>query len=383
MRTAWVEVNLFALKENLKKLRNCTSAGTDIMAVIKADAYGHGALKVAHLYRDEGISRFAVALIQEGIELRENGINEQILIIGPILEDEISELIRYNLTPTISTYYQAKKLNDIVALHDKNKKLNIHIEIDTGMGRLGFIVNGETAPDIVKISQLPNISIEGIYTHLATADRLKDLAYVEMQYEKFMTVLQQIEDAGVYIPLKHMCNSAATINFPKMHLDMVRPGTALYGLYPGSEMAVNPKVELIPAMSIKAKLVFIKSVPIGTKVSYSGTFETKRPTVIGVVPMGYVDGVSRQLSNKGNVLLHGRRCQIIGNICMDQFMIDITDINNPQIGDEVVFLGRQGKELIAAEEIALLLNTVSVEIVTRLGKRMPIIYKDLNIISSV
>lgn len=383
MRTAWVEVNLFALKENLKKLRDCTSTGTDIMAVIKADAYGHGALKVAHLYRDEGISRFAVALIQEGIELRENGINEQILIIGPILEDEISELIRYNLTPTISSYYQAKKLNDIVALHDKKKKLNIHIEIDTGMGRLGFIVNGETAPDIVKISQLPNISIEGIYTHLATADRLKDLTYVEMQYEKFMTVLQQIEDAGVYIPLKHMCNSAATINFPKMHLDMVRPGTALYGLYPGPEMAVNPKVELIPAMSIKAKLVFIKSVPIGTKVSYSGTFETKRPTVIGVVPMGYVDGVSRQLSNKGNVLLHGRRCQIIGNICMDQFMIDITGINNPQIGDEVVFLGRQGKELIAAEEIALLLNTVSVEIVTRLGKRMPIIYKDLNIISSI
>lgn len=383
MRTAWVEVNLFALKENLKKLRDCTSTGTDIMAVIKADAYGHGALKVAHLYRDEGISRFAVALIQEGIELRENGINEQILIIGPILEDEISELIRYNLTPTISSYYQAKKLNDIVALHDKKKKLNIHIEIDTGMGRLGFIVNGETAPDIVKISQLPNISIEGIYTHLATADRLKDLTYVEMQYEKFMTVLQQIEDAGVYIPLKHMCNSAATINFPKMHLDMVRPGTALYGLYPGPEMAVNPKVELIPAMSIKAKLVFVKSVPIGTKVSYSGTFETKRPTVIGVVPMGYVDGVSRQLSNKGNVLLHGRRCQIIGNICMDQFMIDITGINNPQIGDEVVFLGRQGKELIAAEEIALLLNTVSVEIVTRLGKRMPIIYKDLNIISSI
>lgn len=383
MRTAWVEVNLFALKENLKKLRDCTSTGTDIMAVIKADAYGHGALKVAHLYRDEGISRFAVALIQEGIELRENGINEQILIIGPILEDEISELIRYNLTPTVSTYYQAKKLNDIVALHDKNKKLNIHIEIDTGMGRLGFIVNGETASDIVKISQLPNISIEGIYTHLATADRLKDLTYVEMQYEKFMTVLQQIEDAGVYIPLKHMCNSAATINFPKKHLDMVRPGTALYGLYPGPEMAVNPKVELIPAMSIKAKLVFIKSVPIGTKISYSGTFETKRPTVIGVVPMGYVDGVSRQLSNKGNVLLHGRRCQIIGNICMDQFMIDITDINNPQIGDEVVFLGRQGKELIAAEEIALLLNTVSVEIVTRLGKRMPIIYKDRNIISSI
>jgi alanine racemase len=263
MRTAWIEVNLFALKENLKKLRNCTSPGTDIMAVIKADAYGHGALKVAHLYRDERISRFAVALIQEGIELRENGINEQILIIGPILEEEISELIRYNLTPTISTYYQAKKLNDIAALHDK--KLNIHIEIDTGMGRLGFIVNDETAPNIVKISQLPNISIEGIYTHLATADRLKDLAYVEMQYEKFMTVLQQIEDAGVYVPLKHMCNSAATINFPKMHLDMVRPGTALYGLYPGPEMAVNPKVELIPAMSIKAKLVFIKSVPIGTK----------------------------------------------------------------------------------------------------------------------
>lgn len=373
MRPAWVEVDLYALKENLNNLRDCIGPETDIMAVIKADAYGHGALKVANLYRKEGVRHFAVAMIQEGIELRENGFNEPILIIGHTLEEDFPELVKYNLTPTIYTYSQAEELNHIATRLDR--KVNIHVEIDTGMGRLGFMPGEKAVQDIVKISQLTNIFIEGIYTHLATADQLKDQSYVNMQYDKFIKILNQLKEAGIYIPVKHMSNSAATINFPKMHMDMVRPGTSLYGLYPGPEMAANPKIRLIPAMSVKAKLVHIKQIPIGTKVSYSGTFEAKRPTVVGVVPMGYVDGVFRQLANRGSVLLKGRRCKIIGNICMDQFMIDITDVVNPQLGDEVVFIGKQGKERITADEVGALVNTISVEVVTRIGKRMPIVYK--------
>lgn len=373
MRPAWVEVDLTALKKNLNSLRGCTAPGTEMMTVIKADAYGHGALRVADLYRKEGVKRFAIVMIQEGVELRVNSFNEPILIIGNTLEDDYPELVKYNLTPTIYKYSQAEELNRIAVM--QGKKVNVHIEIDTGMGRLGFIPSAEAVEDIIKISQLTNIFVEGIYTHLATADRLKDQSYVNIQYDKFMKILNQLEDAGIHIPIKHMSNSAATINFPKMHLDMVRPGTSLYGLYPGAEMAAAPTVELFPAMSVKAKLVHIKLVPIGTKVSYSGTFEAKRPTVIGVVPLGYVDGIFRQLANKGSVLLKGQRCPIVGNICMDQFMIDITDVTNPQLGDEVVIIGNQGKERITADEVGALVNTISVEVVTRLGKRMPIVYK--------
>ena len=373
MRPAWVEVDLGALKKNLNTLRACIAPETEFMAVIKADAYGHGVLKVADLYRREGVQRFAVVMIQEGVELRVNGFNERILIIGNTLEEDYPELLKYNLTPTIYKFTQAEELNRIAVA--QGKKATIHIEIDTGMGRLGFIPSEEAVQEIIKISRLSNIFFEGIYTHLATGDSLKDQSYLNMQYERFMKTLNRLKDAGLVIPIKHMSNSAATINFPKMHLDMVRPGTSLYGLYPGPETAAANITELIPAMSIKAKLVHIKPVPVGTKVSYSGTFEAKRPTVIGVIPMGYVDGIFRQLANRGNVLLRGQRCPIVGNICMDQFMIDITEVANPQLGDEVVIIGKQGREQITADEVGALVNTISIEVVTRLGKRMPIVYK--------
>lgn len=372
MRPAWVEVDLSALRQNLKTLRDCIDHEIELMVVIKGDAYGHGSLRLANFYREEGVRRFAVAIIQEGIELRCNGFEEPILILGHTPEEDFPELIKNNLTPTIYTLSQAEKINQVAATC--NKKINIHIKIDTGMGRLGFATGGKSIETIVHISRLSNIFIEGIYTHLATADRLSDQGYVNMQYNRFMGVINDLEVAGLSISLKHMCNSAATINFPQMHLDMVRPGTSLYGLYPGPEMANAPIVKLIPAMSVKARLVHIKQISIGSKVSYSGTFTAKRPTVVGIVPMGYVDGVFRQLANKGNVLLKGQRCQIIGNICMDQFMIDITDVEDPQVGDEVVFIGKQGEESITADDVGALVNTISVEVVTRMGKRMPIVY---------
>jgi alanine racemase len=372
MRPAWVEVNLNALKKNLDNLKKCTAAGAELMTVIKADAYGHGVLKVAETYRKEGIRRFAVVMLQEGVELRIHGFNEPILIIGNTLIEDFPQLLQYNLTPTIYKYEQAVELERLAS--QQNIQFKIHLEVDTGMGRLGFVPGSEAMAAIQKIAQLAHIEIEGIYTHLATADRLSDQSYVNMQYEKFTGVLNELALLNIHIPIKHMSNSAATINFPKMHLDMVRPGTSLYGLYPGPEMAASPTIELFPVLSIKAKLIHIKPVPVGTRVSYSGTFEAKRASVIGVIPLGYVDGVFRQLANKGCVLLKGQRCPMVGNICMDQFMIDITDVQNPQIGDEVVILGRQLEECITADEIGGLVNTISIEVITRLGKRMPIIY---------
>ncbi|MCG8512789.1 MAG: alanine racemase, partial [Halanaerobiales bacterium] len=305
--------------------------------------------------------------------LRENGFTEPILILGHTLEEDYSRVLEYGLTPIVYKYSQALELNRIAG--EVNKKAFFHIKIDTGMGRLGFMPNRESVEEIKKISRLPNIELEGISTHLATADQVHN-DFVKKQFDKFMYILLELEKEKIHIPIKHVSNSAATINFPEMHLDMVRPGTSLYGLYPGPEMAENPTIELYPVMSIKAKLVHIKSVPQGTPISYGGTFVTQKSSVIGVVPMGYVDGVFRQLANKGEVLIRGKRCPMIGNICMDQFMVDLTGLKEVEIGDEVVLVGAQGEHRITADEVGEKVGTISIEVVTRLGKRMPIVYND-------
>jgi len=373
VRPAWIEIDISALRKNIRNLKKCVSGNADFMGVIKADGYGHGAIKVAEVLRQEGVKRFAVVMLEEGIELRENGFNEPILILGHTLEEDYENIIRYGLTPIIYKYSQALQLNKVAKQMDT--KVLIHVKADTGMGRLGFIPGKDAVEDIKRIAELPNVNLEGISSHLATADQIHN-DYVRKQFAKFKKIINDLEKEGVKIPVKHIANSAATINFPEMHLDMVRPGTSLYGLYPGPEMAVNPTIDLYPVMSVKAKLVHVKSVPPGTAVSYGGTFVTKRPSVLGVVPMGYVDGVFRQLANKGEVLIRGKRCPIVGNICMDQFMVDLTDLPHVEVGDEVVFFGNQGDERITADEIGAKIGTISIEVVTRLGKRMSRIYID-------
>lgn len=373
MRPAWVEVNLSAVKENIRNLKKCTAQNADFMGVIKANAYGHGAAKVAEVLISEGVTRFAVVTMEEGIHLREEGFTNPILILGHTIDEDFEELLSFDLIPVVYKYSQAEKLNSIA--QNMSKKAKIHIKVDTGMGRLGFMPSdNESINEIKSIYDMPNIFIEGIYTHLSTADQIYDTDYVYQQFNMFKKFLKNLKDIGVNIPIRHVANSAATINFPEMHLDMVRPGTSLYGLYPGPDMAKNPTIGLYPAMSIKAKLVHIKHVPKNTSVSYGRTFITEKPSTLGVVPMGYVDGVFRKLANNGEVLIKGQRCPIVGTICMDQFLVDLTELENPQVGDEVVLVGQQGNDKITADEVGSKADTISIEIVTRIGRRMPTIY---------
>ena len=371
MRAAWAEVHLEAIRKNVQFLKSRIDPSTKLMGVIKADAYGHGVLPVARILEQEGTEQFAVALVQEGIELRQNGFLQPILLLGHTFEEDYPLALEYNLMPSIFTLQQALMLNTCAAQH--GVQAHIHLKVDTGMGRLGFMVDDPGAlTSITQIMQLPHLVVEGIFSHLATAPQFSDTSYCDMQFAKFTRFLEQLKNAGIEIPLRHIANSGATILFPHMQLDMVRPGTAIYGLYAGPELAQLSNYPIYPAMEIKAKLAHVKPVPAGTRVSYSGSFEAKRSSVLGVVPLGYVDGVFRNMANRGSVLLHGQRCPMVGNVCMDQFVIDITDVSDPQVGDEVVLIGRQGKEFISAEEVGELAGTISIEVLCGLGKRMPL-----------
>ncbi|MEL7623818.1 MAG: alanine racemase [Clostridiales bacterium] len=370
MREAWAEINLEAIRKNIRYLMSNLKPETKFMGVVKADAYGHGAVQVAKILKDEGASHFAVAIVEEGVELRQAGFEEPILILGNTFEKDYGLLSRYCLMPTVFTMEQARALN---AFGGKNKeKMRAHLKVDTGMGRLGFMLNKDTIPQIQTITEMQYLEVEGIFSHLATAPQVSKPEYAKEQFQRFTSLLEELEKENIRIPLRHLSNSAATILYPEMQLDMVRPGTAIYGLYPGPELEVISEIRLFPGMEVKARLAHVKPCPAGTKVSYDSSFETSRTSILGVVPMGYVDGVFRSLANCGEVLLHGKRCPMVGNVCMDQFVIDITDVEEPKVGDEVVFIGAQGNERISAEEAGRKAGTISIEVLCGLGKRMPL-----------
>jgi alanine racemase len=373
LRPAWIEISLPAIRHNIAAFRQILSHESDIMAIVKADAYGHGAVRVAGALREEGIKRFGVALLQEGIELRENGFDEPILILGCTWEDDFPLILHYGLTPTIYDYSQAALLERHA--RETGKSARIHIKIDTGMGRIGFRPGMRAVQEIDRIAKLPDLILEGIFSHLAWADDpLNDFSTV--QFARFRQSIGDLEQAGIRFPLKHVANSAATINFSDMHLDLVRIGVSLYGLYPDVRMAAHPRIDLLPAMQVKARLVQVKEVPEGTPLSYGCTFTTKCRSRIGTVPMGYADGIPRVLSNNGDVLVNGKRCPIAGRICMDQFMVDLTGLDGVAVGDEVVFLGSQQEACISADEVAGKAGTISYEIVTRMSPRLPRVYTD-------
>ena len=372
MRAAWIEVDLEALRKNIRYLKSKIGPTTKFMAVVKANVYGHGMCPVAQILREEGCDQFAVALVQEGVLLRENGFQEPILVLGHVFPEEYQQILAHNLSVSIDTLEQAEELNDVALQF--GSRISIHLKIDTGMGRLGFLPNQSSLEQICEILKLPGLMVDGIFTHFATAPQISDTSYCWHQFHLFEEFLKELEKKEVHIPLRHASNSGAAILFPQMQLDMIRPGTALYGLYPGEELEGQAGISLTPVLSVKAKLARVKPVPSGTRVSYSSTFTTKCPSTLGVVPMGYVDGIFRSLANKGEVLLHGQRCPMVGNICMDQFVIDITHIENPKVGDEVVIIGKQGTEEITAEEIGRKAGTISIEILCDLGERMPIHY---------
>lgn len=369
-RPAWAEIDLSAIAHNLNELRRVTGNGAKIMAVVKANAYGHGAIEVTRTVLANGADFLAVALLNEALELRQAGINAPILILGYTPYEQLIEAVKENITLPIYNIEGAKAVSD--AATALGKKAKIHIKIDTGMGRLGFLTDINAAGEIMKIAAFPGVELEGMFTHFAVSD-IKDKEYTNKQFEKFSEIDRQLRKLGLNIPLKHTANSAAIIDLPDFHADMVRAGVSLYGLYPSNEV-FKEKVNLIPAMTFKARVANVKTVPAGTSISYGRTYITEKETKVATIPVGYADGYTRLLSNRAHVLVKGIRVPVIGRVCMDQFMVDVSNVPDVAIGDEVVLIGRQGDQEVTVDELAELIGTINYEIVCMVSGRVPRIY---------
>ncbi len=369
-KRTWAEVDLDAIAHNIKEIRKITNPNSKIMAVVKADAYGHGFLEVTKTLLENGADRLAVAVLQEGKQLRSRGVTVPILILGASGEESVEDLINFDITPSVFTYEFAKELS--YAAERKEKVTKIHIKIDTGMSRIGFLAgdnNEEIVDEILKISRLPYIEIEGIFSHFATSDEA-DKSYTLLQYERFMDVCDKLEDKGLHIPIKHICNSAGIMMYPEMHLDMVRPGVILYGMYPSDEVDKS-RLNLIPAMTLKSTVTHVKEVEEGRGVSYGKEFITSKKMKIATVPIGYADGYLRKLAHEGKMIVNGEKVAIIGRICMDQCMIDVTNVHTIDTGDEVTIFGREG---VTIDDLAAWLETINYEVSCVIGKRIPRIY---------
>lgn len=380
LNRSWAEVNLDNIAHNVREIRRITNKKAELMGVVKADAYGHGVMGVAKTLLANGVTRLAVSMLDEAIQLRKNGIAVPILILSYTDPARAEEIILNDVTQTVFSHDLAQALSD--AAVRLNRNIKIHIKIDTGMTRVGFMPGYSAVKDVVAISRLPGIIIEGLFTHFASADE-KDKSYTRMQFERFMSICSELNRIGVYIPVKHVSNSAAIIDFPEMHLDMVRPGIILYGMYP-SEDVDRSKIDLKPAMTLKANVILVKDVEKNTCISYGRIFKTRRESKIATIPIGYADGYTRLLSGRGKVLINGECAPIVGRICMDQCMVDVTGLKNEvHTGDEAVLFGRQGDIEITVEDVAKAIGTINYEVVSLIGKRVPRAYLENGKISRV
>jgi len=360
----WCDVSVDNVLYNFNQFKRI-APNSKIMCVVKSDAYGHGACELATDLENAGADAFAVAFAEEAIQLRNKGIKAQIMILGVTPIEWIALAVENDITFTVYNYENALEISNIAKALSKQAK--IHIKVDTGMGRIGFIPNDESLEEIIKISKLPNICIEGMFTHFACADE-EDTSYVEEQFEKYTDFVSKIEALGIKIEVKHVCNSAAAMRFPKMHLDMIRVGISLYGLYPSE---IKYDLDLKPAMQMKSKVINVKKVPAGTKISYGSIFEAKEDMVVATVAAGYADGYSRTLTNKAKVIVGNTFAPVIGRICMDQCMIDATNVNNISVGDEVILFGGEKDLCISADEVAYMAGTIGYEILCSVTKRVP------------
>ncbi len=366
----YAEIDLDAIRQNALSVRKVVGNNTKIMAVVKADGYGHGAVKSAKAV-EEIVDAYAVATIEEAIELRENKIDKEILILGYILPDYYETALKYDISLTVFTYEMAEELSKCAVSCEKCGK--IHIAVDTGMGRIGFFPTEESAEIIKRISTLNGVEIEGLFSHFATADEAnKEYSY--SQIKKYNDFCDKLSEKGVEIKTHHICNSAATTELPECLMDMVRMGIIMYGLYPSGEVDKS-KICLKRAMSIKSSIVYIKTIKKGESVSYGRRFTAKGDTVVATIPIGYADGYPRQVSGKSRVLINGKYAPVIGNVCMDQMMVDVTEISDAKVGDDVILVGQQGENEVTFEEIAELAGTINYEIICGIGKRVPRIYK--------
>lgn len=362
----WAEINLDAIAQNVQAIKQYVGSQTEIIASVKANAYGHGLRPVARAALEAGASRLAVHRIQAAIAVREAGITAPVLLLGHVLPSAVDLILDHQITPTLVDWQTARFISQRA-----KDPISVHIKVDTGMSRYGL--EPERVLDFVAyVANLPNLVIEGLFTHFAAADEL-NLDFAHRQWSQFQEILAAVNNAGYEIPLPHVCNSAAVVTMPEAHLAAVRPGLLIYGMAPSPESV--PSFRLRRALTLKSTVIKVRDLAPGTTISYGRTFLTKHPTRVALVSLGYGDGYPRLISNRGEVLLHGQRAPIRGRICMDQFVVEVTDIPSVEVGDEVVALGRQGSEEITPEEVAGWADTINYEITTGLLPQVVRVYR--------
>lgn len=362
----YAEINLDAIVKNVDNLMALTKENTGALAVVKADGYGHGDVAVAKAVAQK-VTGYAVATLDEGVNLRENGVKKPILVLGYVDPYEFDILVSHEITATVFDVETAQLLAD--AARVQKKQAHCHIKVDTGMRRIGLEPDENGIAIVKQITALKELSADGIFTHFAASDET-DKTSAEHQFKLFTDFTGRLEKEGIHFTYRHCANSAAVIDMPQVDLDMVRLGIAMYGMYPSDEVK-KEKVELFPALDLKSHVTMVKEIPAGEKVSYGGTFTTTRTTKLATVSVGYGDGYPRALSSKGYVLVRGQKAPIVGRVCMDQMMVDVTDIENVTRADIVTLIGKDGDAEITVEEIAALAGTFNYEFVCDLGKRIP------------
>ena len=367
----YATVSLDSLAHNMRGIKSLLGKQTKIMAILKADAYGHGYLEVAHTMIENGAQYLAVALVDEAAALRNHGIDLPLLMFSRCEDHDLEKIVDYDIMPSIYSLRDAQMLDKVAGQRDKIAKM--HLKIDTGMGRIGFVHDKEqTIREIEAISKLEHCRIDGIFSHLACSDEeVDDLSPV--QFSRFMDLCTELEQRGVDLGLKHICNSAATVRYPHMHLDMVRPGIISYGYYPSSYV---PRLfDFLPVMEIKAKIIRVETLKAGSTVSYGATFTAECDMAVATVPIGYADGYTRLLGGRASMIVDGTDVPVCGRICMDQCMIDVTSVNTmPEEEDLVTIMGTCGGKSISADTLASLLGTINYEILCKVNKRVPRVY---------
>ena len=370
IRPVWSEINLDNLIHNLNQIKKITDDQTEIMAVVKADSYGHGSIQVSKTLISEGVKRLAVATLSEAIELRESGIDVDILILGYTPRNQFKYIAQYDITQTIYDYDAAYELSKVA--QSMSKIVKVHIKIDTGMNRLGFRSEDRTVEEILNIRKLSNIYLEGIFSHFARADE-SNKSFAKVQYDEFVSLVDKLDKENLHIDIKHISNSAAIIDLPKYQMNLVRAGISLYGLYPSKEVSTDA-IDLKPVMTLKTQISNMKKVPEGTGISYGQVFTTTEESIIATIPIGYADGFSRLLDGNSLVTVDDKKVDVVGKICMDQCMLNVTKVKNLYIDKEVIIFG-EGENVNSAEELASNLGTISYEVVCMISRRVPRIYK--------
>ena len=367
----YARIDLDAIATNMEQMRQNLKPETKIMAVIKADGYGHGAVQIAQMLEDvDYIWGFAVATLDEAVVLKSEGIQKPVLVLGCVFPDQYLEMLKHDIRMNVYTEEMAEAISAMAAR--EGMTAHIHIKLDTGMTRLGFKVSADSVEAIVRIAKMKNICLEGIFTHMAKADEI-DKTFTYKQLEDFKWMTAQLKEKQVKFEYEHCANSAAIIDVPEADFDLVRAGISTYGLYPSEEVN-QENVKLKPALALKSHVAFVNEIEAGTSISYGGTFVSRERMTVATIPVGYADGYPRNLSNVGYVLIRGQKAPILGRVCMDQFMVDATHIEGVSFGDNVTLIGKDGNEVITVEDLSALSGRFNYEFICDLGKRIPRVF---------